>query len=450
MRQQGYISLVIYIWLLAISGSARAEGSPFDAWAQWVTSRQGKWKGQLVPYPDQVPRPEPQPLVLDSWLLPVSVHAPARISMAEAERVLSHLERAYELLLETGWPIPLPDGGAGGTAGFDLYYLPSSSAPAEVYLDSPVTWSLLDDATAYAVVDSRVDKELLQACIVSALAQAALLGQDPAEAPAWRQATGAFVAWLATGYFGCDDAVVRQQQEPWRGWITDAPESGAGGALFLAMLSEVQDGGTGSFIRELWQFARQSTEPGDQLRGSPDLYEAMARALKNAGQSLDEIAVDLAVARYFAGPDERRRAAPYKALRWLPLEAAVPVVQAGGLGDLPRHLPEADPPIETFGSSYAMVDTLGAVLPGQLKIWLRGEHGALWSLVAVRLATDGQEIGRVAAPSKPDPNSYLSVELTADTAKVLIVVTNLIDGTPDADCDTRNSRSFRLILDSSR
>jgi hypothetical protein len=215
------------------------------------------------------------------------------------------------------------------------------------------------------------------------------------------------------------------------------------------MLSETQDGGSGSFVRELWQFARQKTGEGEMLRGSPDLFEALARALENAGQSLNDFVVDAAVARYFAGPDQRRRQAPYEALRLLPLEAAVPVTDAGGLAGLPRHLPEADPPLETYGSSYTTIDTRGAALPRQLKIWLRGEYGALWSMVAVRLAEDGREIGRVEAPYKRDPNSYLLIELTADTAEVLIVVTNLIEGVADADCDTRNSRSFRLILDAS-
>jgi hypothetical protein len=447
VRQRIWNVFAICLWIIFIAGKARADRSPFDAWAEWMTTPHGKWKGQVVPYPDHEECPGPQPLLLRSWLYPLSVHAPTTVSFDQAEQALLYLEQAYERLAETGWPLPLPDGGVGGNGDFDLFLVPESRPPAAAYADGAVLWTLFDSATAYGVVNPRVQAQSLPACVVSALVQAALLEQDPAEAPSWRQATGAFVAWLATGQFGCDQAVVDQQLEPWRGWIGAEPGSGAGAAFILAMLSESQDGGTGTFIRELWQFARQKSQLSDALRGSPDLFEALARALENSGQSLDKIAVDLAVARYFAGPSERRRAAPYFALRTLPTEAAVPVVDIGGLDKLPRHLPAADPPIETFGSGYFVVDTAGSSLPMQLEIWLRGEYGARWSLVAVRLAADGREVGRVAAPPKRDPNSYLTVELTPDTAKVLMVVTNLIDGAPDADCNTRNVHSFELLID---
>jgi hypothetical protein len=448
VRQRVWSVFAICLWIIFIASKGRAERSPIDAFAEWVTTPQGKWKGQVVPYPHHEDRPEPQPLLLRSWLYPLSVHAPKTVSFGQAERVLSYLEQAYELLAETGWSLPLPDGGAGGNGDFDLYLSPEHQAPAAAYADGAVLWTLLDSAIAYTIVDTRVQAQLLPACLVSALVQAALLEQDPAEAPAWRQATGAFVAWLATGQFGCDQAVVDQQLEPWRGWINDQPGSGAGGAFILAMLSESQDGGTGTFVRELWQFARQKSRLGDNmLRGSPDMFEALARALENAGQSLDKIAVDLAVARYFAGPSERRGAAPFFAPRTLPPEAAVPVVEIGTLDHLPRRLPVAEPPLETFGSGYFVIDATGDSSPAQLEIWLRGEYGARWSLVAVKLAADGSEAGRVAAPPKRDPNSYLTVELTPDTAKVLIVVTNLIEGVPDADDNTRNVHSFELILD---
>lgn len=451
MRQRVWSVIAICLWIIFfIAGRGRAERSPFDAWAEWMTTPHGKWKGQVVPYPQPEQRPGAQPLLLRSWLYPLSVHAPKTVSFDQAERVLSHLEQAYELLGETGWPLPLPDGGAGGSGDFDLYLVPESQASVAAYAEGDVLWTLLDSATAYVVVNPRVPAQLLPAYLVSALVQAALLEQDPAEAPSWRQATGAFVAWLATGQFGCDQAVVDQQLEPWRGWVSDQPGSGAGGAFILAMLSESQDGGTGTFLRELWQFARQKSRLGDMLRGSPDVFEALARALENAGQSLDKLAVDLAVARYFAGPSERRRWAPWFALRTLPPEAAVPVVDIGRLDGLPRRLAAAEPPLETFGSGYFVIDTTGRSLPMQLEIWLRGEYGARWSLVAVRLAADGSEAGRVAAPPKRDPNSYLTVELTPDTAKVLMVVTNLIEGVPDADCNTRNLHSFELILDAKK
>jgi hypothetical protein len=169
--------------------------------------------------------------------------------------------------------------------------------------------------------------------------------------------------------------------------------------------------------------------------------------LKNAGESLDSIVLEMAVARYFAGPEPRRRAADYLALRALASNAAVPVPAAVPLDRLPARLPVSDHPLEAHGSAYALVDTSGAGSPFTLKVWLRGESGARWSLTAVRLSGDGRERGRTAAAARNSPNSYLSVELGPGIDRVLLVVTHLPLGLVDADRDTRNPRAFQLIID---
>ncbi len=441
---------MLHVWPFpeSATSSAAAQESPIDAWARWVAGH-GQWKGPVVPFPDQAERPGRLAWVARSWMRPVVVHAPASVAWPRVQNALAALEHAYDVLGETGWPEVFPDGGYGQTAGFDLYLTPGMSAPAVARVDTPVTWSSLDGAATHALLDPDLSTGLLEPCVVAALTQAVLLGQDPAEPVAWRRATGAYVAWLATGFFGCDDSVTEQQQNPWRGWITDASGSGAGGALFLAMLSEREDGGSGTFVRELWQFARQKTQQRGDLRGSPNLWEVTVRALENAGESLDQIVQDIAVSRFFAGPEARRRAAPYFSLRTLPEEAAVPVPAPIPLSKLPRHLPPAHPPVETFGSAYAAVDTVQAALPMELKIWLRAEPGTRWALSAVRVADDGKEHGRVSAPATRNPNSYVSVELDKATVTVLIVVTNLGAASPKSDRAMRQGRSFRLILDAS-
>jgi hypothetical protein len=443
---RGWIVPSLLFALIFYSSEVRAEESPFDAFARWVSYGQGKWKGQVVANPDPMARPRDCPLEIRSRLFPISVHASPETPAVLVEQFLSDLEEAYQLLAETGWPLPLPEGNTCCTNDFDLYLSYASQTVVAAYPDTPVSWSLLDGSTSFAVIHPTVEPAKARACTFSALSQAALIGQDPAENESWRQATGAFVAWLATGEFGCNDAVIAQQQRPWLGWIDPSVEGGAGGALILAILSETQDGETGTFIRELWQFARQKSELGDFLRGSPDMYEVIARALKNSDQSIEQIAVDMAAARYFAGPAPRSQHAPYPVLRSLPPNAAVPVLDAGRLSDLPRHLPVSDQPLETFGSSYTIISTAGSPLPTTLNIWLRGETGALWSMIALRLDDSGAEFGRVSAPAKNDPNRYLKVDLPDGTAQVLIVVTNLIKGLPDADIDTHNPHSYQLIL----
>jgi hypothetical protein len=442
-------TLTVALFLFAMTQRIAAQDSPIEIWAQWTVS-QGRWKGPTVPYPDLVSRPEYQGWTLASQLYPAVVHAPPELPFSQVEMTLNALEFAYALLIETGWPEPFADGGYGGSAFFDLYLTTRSAVSSAAFVDAPVAWSLLDGASTYALVDASVPPERIEACVVAALVQAVLLGQDPAEAEAWRRATGAYVAWLATGFFGCDDDAATKQQNPWQAWISDSVRNSEGSALLLAILSEREDGGTGTFLRELWQFARQTTKDDRWLRASPDMWEALDRALTNAGESLTEIVEEVAVARYFAGPQHRRRRAPFRSLRTLREDAQVPIVGPISIAQLPKHLPVSEPALETFGSSYTLVDTSQASFPMQLKIWLRGECGGRWSLVAVRLADDGRELGRMAAPARKDQNSYLALELTRETTSVLIVATNLSDGIPDADYDTSNPRVFRLIVDKSQ
>ncbi len=437
------------IGTLSFTPSAASAQSPIRAWAEWVVAR-GQWKGPTVAYPDLEQRPRPAPFKLDSDLRPLSVHAAAEIPFETARAALDALEQARELLLQTGWPEPFPDGGLGRTAGFDLYLDPRSEQPAAAFADAPVSWSELDGVSSFAVLNPRlVHPGQLEACVVDAYAQAILLGQDPAEAASWRRATSAYLAWLVTGIFGCADEVAEQQQQSWRGWITGAPESGSGGALFLALLSEREDGNTGTFVRELWQFARQSSRSvrGPDLRASPDLWEALDRALGNAGESLDEIVLEMAVARYFSGAEPRRRAGAYLAPRTLRSNAAVPVPVTLALDRLPARLPVSDPPLEAHGSAYYLVDTSAASAPLRLKVWLHGEIGARWSLAAVRLSGDGRENGRTTATARNGASGFLAAELGPEVDRVLLVVTHLPVQRVDADRDTDSARAFQLTVD---
>jgi hypothetical protein len=114
--------------------------------------------------------------------------------------------------------------------------------------------------------------------------------------------------------------------------------------------------------------------------------------------------------------------------------------------DLPRHTPASEE-IHPYGSGYAIVDVRDAPRGAQLRVWLRGEYGVEWALVAVRLGPDGRERGRMSAPPRREPRSYVPVDLVDDTTSVLVAVTNLSNRLPDADSVDENVRAFRLILD---
>ena len=98
-----------------------------DDWAEaMVQGLSRRWEGPEVEWPEPVPRPESAG-VLRSLEHPVNVHVGPRVTAERAAAALAALEYAHELLVSHGWPVPWPDGGAGGTAGFDLYLLRAAS-----------------------------------------------------------------------------------------------------------------------------------------------------------------------------------------------------------------------------------------------------------------------------------------------------------------------------------
>ena len=440
-------TLTVAALVLGLGVPASAQIPGLEEWADAVAMGVGpRWEGPRVDPPAPVARPE-VPVAARSWRVPVAVHAGPEVSPERVARALLALETALLALEERGWGTAWLDGGRGGTAGFDLYLTGGGEHDAYAEPDAPVAWSFLDATSSFAVVHPTVELDALDTCVADAYAQALLLGLDPAEARSWRRATGAWLAFQLTGRWGCEEHVVEQQQEPWRSWIAGAAGDGSGGALLLASLSARHDAGSGTFIRDLWQLARQRTWEGYGLRASPDLWEALEVSIEAAGDDLVENMEELAVARWFGGAPERERFAPLEVLTELPPEARVPTFHELITWDeLPEHTPAAEPPLEPFGSGYLRVDTSGAPDGTVLRVWLRGEFGVRWSMVAIRRGAGGQELGRLSAPPRRDPASYLVLELFDDTEEVVIVVTNLSSRLPDTDEVDENVRTFKLIV----
>jgi hypothetical protein len=427
-----------------------------------------RWAGARVPRPAIVPRPVGAVPLGRAAFLPLTVHGdPAVVAPAVAADALAALEEAAVLLARAGWPAPYPDGGRGGTAGFDLYLgtpeelaRPSESdgrrgaGPGyEARADADALDPFFDAAVAHAVVDASLPPEDLAACVAAAYVDAALLGQDPAEAPEWRRATGAYAAFLVTGRFGCDDAAVRAAAaEPWRAPVADASDydreparsldaRAAPGAVFLASLDAYRTAGTGWLAREAWQFTRQRTWEGYGLRGSPQLFEVFDKLFPHDDEQIHDVLEALAVRRYLAGVGHP---APGLAPLALPPQpAAGPFAWSA----LPKKRSFVSPPLEPWGVAYARVDTRAAREGEALRVWLRGEGGVRWLLAAVRLSADGRDLGRVSAPVTQAHNAYLRLDLTPDTAEVLVVAIDLSSRLPSADTTDVNERGLELVLD---
>ena len=426
------------IWLVTIVcvPVAHADANQFEAWARFISERR-EYSGRFVHFPDPAPRPVADGIVLCAERAPVCVHAVPTQAPARVALTLNALQEAYEWLSAAGFALPYPDGGHGGDLNFDLYLVPGVEHGAGAAADAPIAWADFDAAATHALVDSALGDEALPHCALVALTEAALLGQEPAEDEGVRRAIAAFIGWIRDLQFGCDNATEDAQRAPELGTRGARDEQVAAASLWLAMLSQRHDAGTGLFIRDAWDIARQKSEQPDQLHETPTFWQAIAAALEKAGESLDDSAIEFAVARYFAG----------FALGALPELARVPVAIAPAFAALPKHLAPPRAALATYGSAYTSVDTRGAAPGARLKVWLRGEPGVRWSLVAVRLDANGHELGRVAAPPRTVPESYIPLELEAGTKQVLLVVTKLPALPLIKPLPLDDASGFRLILD---
>jgi hypothetical protein len=438
---------------LMFAAPASAQGA-FDAWANWAIAPK-VWKGQTVPAPSL----EPPPIAavrIDSSTLPLHVHASLRSGERRTRAALADLETAFAALRIDDWPLPPLDGGQDGTPGFDLYLVSAAPTLADGLPDlaagtAPAglpAVSDLDGLLTRGSIDDSLSDAALPACVLSAFTQAGMRALDPAEAPSWVRASGALAAWLILGTAGCAEEFVAGQAHPERGFLSDDPSSASAGALFLAVLSARHDRDPGDLVRSLWQSTRQRSHglvALDRLRSSPDLWETLRQRLAIDRVDLDDELREFAIARYFAGPPSRRSHAAYRVFASLPSDAAVPLTRELQAKDLPLQLSQL-PPLESLGSAYLLLATPDLGRSQQLQVWLRAELGPRWSLSAVRLAADGGELGRVSAPARNVPSSYLPLDLPPETAAVLLVITNLPASLPDADLPSPAPHAYELIL----
>lgn len=406
------------------------------------------WGGPRVPHPLATPRPTESRVYLTDDLEPIRVHGAVAEDESRLRLVLDAASHAMTALRAREWGVVAEDGGLGGSTEFDVYLDPTVDGYA-VKSDGSLLWTYLDTESGFAVVNSTLSDRELEACTTAAYAETLLMSLDPAEAPAWRRATAAYLTYLLTGSFGChesrvlaDVALSYQSAIPDSERVAEGRDAAAAG-YFVALLDAQERGGEATFIRDMWQLTRQRTWEGHDLRASPDLWMAIEATFGFAHKELPDIIEQISVGRFLAGtpgaPNPGFRGLPHVTPHW---------IGTTSFADLPTRFAPADPPIETFGSGYALL-RMGEEVPAntRVRVWMHGEFRVEWDLVVVPLDRNGHELSRVAAPPRRTPRSYLEVLLPAHTDRVLVVVTNMSHRLPDADIPDYNARSFQLTLD---
>ena len=389
-----------------------------------------KWAGPRVDFPEPQPRPTDTSLRAESSLWPVAVHATSNVPERTIQHTLAALEFAYSALQTQGWEHPMPDGGRGNTTAFDLYLVKNAPAMAAAHTDARALWSYIDRASTFTVMRSDLPMHTLRSCVTYGYARAMLLALDPAESPSWRRETASYLSQIATGRFGCAEGLHAQQHNAAKGWLSKNPSREGG--LLMTLLSQTHDGGSGEFIRDLWDLSSQRTWEGKGLRASPDMWMSIETALRLAGTPLLDSIPALSAERLLSTRIG---------------DAKPPVMWETTLIGLPKRkgCPAA---IGPYGSAYARVDTSSLKSTTVLQVWLRSEYGVKWSISAIRLNEKGDDLGHMSAITQPtNPKAYLPIEIDEQTKSIWLIVTNLSSRLPDEDTPDTNMRAFEITLD---
>lgn len=417
-------TLALSSLLLPATSPVHAEGliEGIEGYADAVSGLStAKWAGQRVPWPAPTPRPISLGR-LDSTWAPLSVHATSHEAARRLPAVLSAAEQALLVLRASGLFELRDDGGQAGTFQRDLYVVSSDASGAALDATEPV-WGL-DAARAFVTIDARVPEALLAPCTAQALIEAELYELDPAEAPAVRRGSAAYFTTRVLGE-SCPALPAASSDG-----VLDVLHDADGFAAWVGALDARQARGTGVFLANMWQFARQRTWEGSGLRGSPDLLEAIGKALELRHERLEEVAGAIAL---------------HDAMHTFD---AIPRVT---WSQLPVHRPAVSPALLPLRSAYLVVDLEQPRVGERLTVWSRGESPVRWVLSATRLDAQGAPLSTINAAVRKYPESELHVELDARTHAVLVSISNLGSGKLDADTTFSGlPHSVRLIVDRGR
>ena len=253
---------------------------------------------------------------VDSADVPVRVHTTAGVDVARATTTLSFLQSAWQRQFVDGvYPDPLADGGAGGDDRLDVYLqLQGPGIGAITVAGDDIPGDGRHAASAFMIVEPRLDDDLLEVYLSHELQHASQFGVDLKESVMWFEAT-AVVEEIRQrpDVTEWQEALPAFQRQPHAPIFTDGSAFSEfsllvdrryeyGAALFALYLDEELGSGDGSTLAALWQASIQddgvdAVDAADA--NEPDWLDALAGV---TGQDAASVVLDFATWRGLVGP----------------------------------------------------------------------------------------------------------------------------------------------------
>lgn len=248
-------------------------------------------------------RPFAKAHVVDSALYPIRVlYQGAELAVYVAP-LLEALEAAWsDIVVDGGYPAPLPDDGAGGSDALDVYIMgigPSIGALTIADVDASS-----DDGKHASSAHIRIDPftvgEALASFVHHEFFHAVQFGIDRDESLMFFESTAVYQEVLFVDGDARFENVADFQSHPNAPLFADGIDFNPspfdvllyeyGASLYIAYLDEVLGAGDGSFIRDLWLASVQSDAV---VENEPDWMDALAAR----GTPLESTTLDFATWR---------------------------------------------------------------------------------------------------------------------------------------------------------
>lgn len=351
--------------------------------------------GALVP--ESLARPATGEVPGCSFRAPVCVHRGPGVSPGAARDTLEALESAYHSLVEVlRLPRPTSDRGAGGTDALDLYL---TADPSRVQVGvEPVVSGQFDRAAGFCTLGD-LGRERTRRDATLCVGEAIALALDPAETPHLRRAYATHLWGLVGTPTAADlEAVDEVQAHPERALATRELGPGSEGAALLFEYLDARRGiaAPGTLATLMLSVAVTKTEPRAVLwNNSPDVFDALRRALDESPRDTAQLFADLAVTRGFLGARDDGEHLP--ALEWTGSFGRPRFDWSIKLSSLPRRV-AALRPIDPLGALYVWLELDQSLGEKELGFQAEWESPVSFQWAIVSVGAEGEEIGRIYPP----------------------------------------------------
>jgi len=354
------------------------------------------------------------------------VHAPDSRLSHQIAPVLEELDAAaIRLGRVMNWPTPLPDGNRGGSPAFDVYLDPRERGWLSVLPDTPTDLEFSDRASSFARMDPRLSGCQRRAALAEAFARAGLFGIDAGANHALAAASATYAASVVEACDGAFlSAIDEYQSQPWAAASQQEVASGRG-AMLLPWFLQSTYGIDGSLdlLHALWGHGAQLTAAGTRRWvNDPDFIDVLRSFQKDRGAPFTDLMLEYAVSRAFMG--DRDDGIHMQGTSWLGRAGRVRFENRIAWSSLPFWV-RPQRPIEPTGAIYVWIDLKDVPAEGSLGVRAEWDTPAVFRFAALRIGSDGQEIGKLAPPTQERASSVeFNVEHLEGASALLLVGVN--------------------------